>query len=73
MEYSRAPVLDDSGRIVAFASPHPIGERDQAHDEDLYVALMAKPPSLTGVKDHSSWTFPSFPIRAPVARRPGLH
>ena len=49
MEYSRAPSLDDSGRIVAFASPHPIGERDQAHDEDLYVALTAKPVSNGGV------------------------
>jgi hypothetical protein len=53
MEYSRAPALDDSGGIVAFASPHPIGERDQAHDEDLYVALMAKPPALAGVPGSS--------------------
>ena len=41
MEYSRAPSLDDRGCVVAFASPHPIDERDQAYDEDVYVGLLA--------------------------------
>jgi len=74
MEYSRAPVLDDSGRIVAFASPHPIGERDQAHDEDLYVALMAKAPSLTGVPGSPVLDVPVLSAvgRSPLDRRSGL-
>jgi Tol biopolymer transport system component len=37
MEYSRAPSIDDNGRVLAFASRHPVDERDEAHDEDLYV------------------------------------
>ena len=37
MEYSRAPSVDDSGRVCAFASPHPVDERDEAHDEDLFL------------------------------------
>jgi Tol biopolymer transport system component len=37
MENSRAPSLDDTGRVLAFGSRHPINGRDRAHDEDLYV------------------------------------
>jgi Tol biopolymer transport system component len=37
MENSRAPSLDDTGRVVAFGSRHPVNGRDEAHDEDLYV------------------------------------
>jgi Tol biopolymer transport system component len=37
MENSRAPSLDNSGRVLAFGSRHPINERDEDHDEDLYV------------------------------------
>ena len=37
MENSRAPSLDDTGRVVAFGSRHPVNVRDEAHDEDLYV------------------------------------
>jgi Tol biopolymer transport system component len=37
MENSRAPSLDNSGRVLAFGSRHPINERDEGHDEDLYV------------------------------------
>ena len=37
MENSRAPSLDDTGRVLAFGSRHPIDGRDRAHDEDLYV------------------------------------
>jgi Tol biopolymer transport system component len=74
MEYSRAPALDESGRVVAFASPHPIGERDQAHDEDLYVALMAEPPSLTGAPGAPVLDVPVRPavVSSPVDRRSGL-
>jgi Tol biopolymer transport system component len=38
MEESRGPSIDDAGRIVAFASKHPIDADDIANDEDLYVA-----------------------------------
>jgi Tol biopolymer transport system component len=41
MEYSRAPSLDDSGRVVVFVSPHSIDERDRDFDEDLYVRRLA--------------------------------
>jgi hypothetical protein len=37
MENSRAPSLDDTGRVLAFGSRHPINARDKADDEDLYV------------------------------------
>ena len=39
MEGSRAPSLDDAGGVIVFASRHPLNDRDQAHDEDLYVRL----------------------------------
>jgi Tol biopolymer transport system component len=37
MEYSRAPSLDASGRIVVFVTRHPTGDGDDGHDEDLVV------------------------------------
>jgi Tol biopolymer transport system component len=37
MESSRAPSLDDAGRVLAFGSRHPINGRDEGRDEDLYV------------------------------------
>ncbi len=37
MENSRAPSLDYAGHVLVFGSRHPINERDEAHDEDLYV------------------------------------
>ena len=37
MENSRAPSLDDAGRVLAFGSRHPINERDEGHDDDVYV------------------------------------
>ena len=37
MENSRAPSLDDTGQLITFGSRHPINERDEARDEDLYV------------------------------------
>ena len=39
MEYSRAPALDASGAIVVFVTRHPIGERDNGHDEDLLIRV----------------------------------
>ena len=37
METSRGPSIDGAGRMVAFGSWHPIGIRDAAHDEDLFI------------------------------------
>ena len=37
MENSRAPSLDDAGRVLAFGSRHPVNERDEGRDDDLYV------------------------------------
>ena len=37
MEYSRAPSLDASGRIVVLVTRHPIDDRDDGHDEDLLI------------------------------------
>ena len=39
MEESRAPSIDDAGRVIVFASRHPRNDRDEGHDEDLYVRL----------------------------------
>ena len=39
MEDSRAPSLDEAGRVIVFASRHPLNDHDEAHDEDLYVRL----------------------------------
>ena len=39
MESSRAPSLDETGRVIVFASRHPLNDHDEAHDEDLYVRL----------------------------------
>ena len=39
MEGSRAPSLDETGRVIVFASRHPLNDQDQAHDEDLYIRL----------------------------------
>ncbi len=47
MEESRAPSIDDAGQLVAFASRHPIGERDVANDEDLYVVRLEPARLLT--------------------------
>lgn len=43
MEESGAPVIDATGRIIAFTSRHPISPRDTAFDFDLFVRLT--PPS----------------------------
>jgi Tol biopolymer transport system component len=37
MESSRAPSLDATGRVLVFGSRHPIGDRNDGHDENLYV------------------------------------
>jgi Tol biopolymer transport system component len=41
MEYSRAPSLDASGRIVVFVTRHPTGDGDDGHDEDVIIATFA--------------------------------
>lgn len=40
MESSGAPSLDETGRVLVFGSRHPIGDRDDGHDEDLYVCFL---------------------------------
>ena len=37
MDNSRAPSLDASGRLIAFASRHPVSARDERCDEDVFV------------------------------------
>src|SRR4029077_416302 len=43
MENSRAPSLDDAGRVLTFGSRHPINGRDEARDENLYVYRLRRP------------------------------
>jgi hypothetical protein len=45
MENSRAPSLDAAGEVLAFGSRHPIIGRDGAHDENLYVYRLRRPPT----------------------------
>jgi Tol biopolymer transport system component len=37
MESSRGPSLDETGRVLTFASTHPISAEDEKHDEDLFI------------------------------------
>jgi Tol biopolymer transport system component len=37
MESSRGPSLDETGRVLTFASTHPISTADEKHDEDLFI------------------------------------
>ena len=39
MEESGAPSVDEAGRVIVFASRHPLNRHDEAHDADLYVRL----------------------------------
>lgn len=39
MEESGAPAVDGTGRVIAFASRHPIDAGDIAHDFDLFVRI----------------------------------
>jgi Tol biopolymer transport system component len=39
MEESGAPAIDGTGRVIAFASRHPIDVGDIAHDFDLFVRI----------------------------------
>jgi hypothetical protein len=43
MANSRAPSLDDAGRVLAIGSRNPINGRDEAHDDDLYVYRLPAP------------------------------
>ena len=43
IEESTAPVLDGSGRVVAFTSRHPTDDGDVGHDFDLFVRVPADP------------------------------
>jgi Tol biopolymer transport system component len=37
LESSRGPSLDQTGRVLTFASTHPISTEDEKHDEDLFI------------------------------------
>ena len=37
MESSRGPSLNETGRVLTFASTHPSSKEDEEHDEDLFV------------------------------------
>lgn len=46
-EESSSPQFDSTGEVVAFASRHPIDERDISHDFDLFVRIETPTASLT--------------------------
>ena len=42
MESSRGPSLDETGRVLTFASTHPGSIEDEEHDEDLFVVQLSR-------------------------------
>jgi hypothetical protein len=42
MEPSRTPSIDASGKVMVFASRHPIDADDVDNDDDLYVWVRGK-------------------------------
>ena len=42
MESSRTPSIDASGRVIIFASRHPIDDGDVKNDDDLYVWIRGR-------------------------------
>ena len=53
METSHAPSLDASGRVLVFASRHPIGHEDSRNDDDLFVWVRGSTAAMTTV----SWRY----------------
>ena len=53
MEPSHAPSLDSSGRVLVFASRHPIGNEDSRNDDDLFVWVRGSTAAMTRV----SWRY----------------
>jgi hypothetical protein len=47
MEASHAPSIDGAGRVLAFASRHPIGVEDMDNDDDLFVWLRGSAAAFT--------------------------
>ena len=45
METSRAPSIDGAGRVLVFASRHPIGAEDMNDDDDLFLWLRGNAPA----------------------------
>jgi hypothetical protein len=45
METSRAPSIDGAGRVLVFASRHPIGAEDMNDDDDLFLWLRGQAPA----------------------------
>jgi Tol biopolymer transport system component len=48
MEYSRAPSLDASGRVLVFVTRHPVDDGDDDYDEDLVVQTHSRALPLRG-------------------------
>ncbi len=46
-EESSSPQFDAAGEVIAFASRHPIDERDSRHDFDLFVRIETPTASIT--------------------------
>jgi Tol biopolymer transport system component len=46
-EESSSPQFDSTGEVIAFASRHPIDERDSRHDFDLFVRIETPTASIT--------------------------
>lgn len=42
MESSRGPSLNETGRVLTFASTHPGSVEDEEHDEDLFVVELSR-------------------------------
>ena len=53
METSHAPSLDSSGRVLVFASRHPIGIEDSRNDDDLFVWVRGSTAAMTT----ASWRY----------------
>jgi hypothetical protein len=45
METSHAPSIDGAGRVLVFASRHPIGAEDMDDDDDLFLWLKGSVPA----------------------------
>jgi Tol biopolymer transport system component len=42
MESSRGPSLNETGRVLTFASTHPSSMEEEGHDEDLFVVELSR-------------------------------
>ena len=64
MESSRGPSLNETGRVLTFASTHPSSVGDEAHNEDLFVVELS--PQMRGGLPEVLYQHQVRKIRAPV-------